>query len=94
MLTDYCYKDGCCFAVDWEGWMMFAKFCNKGQVLNSHDEDFIYNGKKLINPLDSPVRVLQLEGDVCYLEHVGAVYNQFSVDEHGLKNEVIFRTDR
>ena len=63
-------------------------------MLNSHDEDFIHDGKKLINPLDSLVRVLQLEGDVCYLEHVGVVYNQFSADEHGLKNKVIFRLNR
>lgn len=30
MLTNYCCKDECRFTMDWEGWMMSAKFFNKG----------------------------------------------------------------
>jgi hypothetical protein len=63
-------------------------------VSNLHNHDYIHNEKKLINPLDSPVRVLQLGGDICCLEHVGLVYNKFSVDEHRLKLEDIHQTDR
>jgi hypothetical protein len=31
---------------------------------------------------------------VCCLEDLGLVYNKFTVDEHGLKNEDILKTDR
>jgi hypothetical protein len=56
-----------------------------GGIYGLHDQDFIHNGKKLINLLDSPVRVLQLGGDMCYLEHIGLIYNRFTFDEYGLK---------
>jgi hypothetical protein len=54
----------------------------------------VYNGKKLINPLDSPARVLQLGGDICCLEHVSLVYVKFQLDEHGLYKEDYTRKDR
>jgi hypothetical protein len=47
----------------------------------------------LINPLDSPVRALQLGSETCFLEHIGLVYNTFTIDEHGLTLEDIHRTD-
>jgi hypothetical protein len=56
--------------------------------------DFIHNGKKLINPLDSLVKVLQLGSDVCCLKHIGLIYNTFKFDEHGLRLEDVTRTDR
>ena len=31
---------------------------------------------------------------MCCLEYLGLVYNKFIVDEHGMKNEDILRTDR
>jgi hypothetical protein len=63
-------------------------------VTGLHDQDFIDNGKKLINLLDSLVRVLQLGGDICCLEHVGQIYNKFTYDQHGLRLKDKNCTDR
>ena len=59
-----------------------------------HDQDFIHNGKKLINPIDSHVGTLQLGSDVVTLTHLGLVYNKFNCDQHGLKLEDTNRKDR
>jgi len=59
-----------------------------------HDQDFIHNGKKLINPLDSVVKCLQLGADVCHLDHIGQVYQKFGIDQHGLRKEDVEGTDR
>jgi len=40
------------------------------------------------------MHVLQLGGDVYTLEHVGLVYNRFTIDEHGLKQEDVDHKDR
>jgi hypothetical protein len=85
MLSSYTCADGQRYGISWPGWVMSGTVIANGQVQGLHDQDFIHNGKKLINPLDSPVRVLQLGGDICCLEHLGMVYNKFSYDEHGLR---------
>jgi hypothetical protein len=87
-------KVGSRYELPWEGFVLSASVVHSGSVSGLHDQDFIHNGKKLINPLDSLVRVLQLGGDVCYLEHVSQMYNKFSFDEHGLRLEDVNRTDR
>jgi hypothetical protein len=89
MLSGYTCADGQRYGISWPGWVMSGTVIASGQVQGLHDQDFIHNGKKLINPLDSPVRVLQLGGDICCLEHLGMVYNKFSYDEHGLRLEDI-----
>jgi hypothetical protein len=94
MLRDYTSKSGPRFAIPWVGWMLSASSMDGTTVTGLHDQDFIHNGKKLINPLDSPVRVLQLGLDVCALEHIGLVYHRFSYDDHGLALEDIQRSDR
>jgi hypothetical protein len=94
MVQDYTSKDGARYAIPWEGWMLSASVTKNGMVVGMHDQDYIHNGKKLINPLDSPVRVLHLWSDVCCLEHIGQVYQKFSFDDHGLKLEDIQRIDR
>ena len=94
MLEDYRGTTGERRSIPWAGWNLTATKNELGQVVGLGDQDFIHNGKKLINPLDSPVRVLQLGADICCLEHLGLVYNKFSVDEHGLKLEDINRSDR
>jgi hypothetical protein len=65
MLKDYTSSVGTQFVIDWPGWVMTASFTSVGYVKILHNQDYINNGKKLINPLDSPVQVLQLGGDVC-----------------------------
>jgi hypothetical protein len=94
MLLDYLTTTQNRYTVPWEGWLMSAGLDNEGRIHGLHDQDFIHNGKKLINPLDSPVRILQLGGDMCCLEHIGLVYNKFNFDEHGLKLEDVKCQDR
>jgi hypothetical protein len=83
MLADYLNVAGTQLQVLWDGWLLSAGLNANGGVHGLHDQDFIYNGKKLINPLDSPIKTLQLGGDNCYLDHLGMVYNKFSYDQHG-----------
>ena len=94
MLADYKSADGQRMKVDWLGWIFSAKFECNGDGVGFHDQDFIHNGKKLINPIDSPVRTPQLGSDVVTLTHLGLVYNKFSCDQHGLKLEDTNRKDR
>jgi len=54
----------------------------------------IFIMKKLINPLFSMVCVLQLGGNVCTLEHIKLVYNQFSMDQHGLREKNVDRKNQ
>ena len=94
MLQDYRSKVGMRLSVNWEGWTLTASLDQNGDASGLHDQDYIHNGKKLINPLLSAVRVLQLGGDVCTHEHLGLVYNRYTADEHGLKQEDVDRKDR
>jgi hypothetical protein len=94
MLSSYTCADGQRYGISWLWWVMSRTVTAAGQVQGVHDQDFIHNRKKLINSLDSLVRVLQLDGDVCCLEHLSLVYNKFSCDEHGLRLEDIQRTGR
>jgi hypothetical protein len=94
MLEDYTSKVVSRYEVPWEGFILSASLVDISSVSGLQDQDFIHNGKKLINPLDSPVRVLQLGGIVCCLEHVGQMYNKFTFDEHGLWLEDVNRKDR
>jgi len=56
--------------------MFSATLDSSGNATGLHDQDFIHNGKKLINPMDSPVRTPQLGADVVTLTHLGLVYVQ------------------
>jgi hypothetical protein len=94
MLADYKSTDGQHLKVDWPGWVFSAELDSNGNAMGLHDQDFIHNGKKLINPIDSPVRTPQLGSDIVTLTHVGLVYNKFSCDQHGLKLEDTNRKDR
>ena len=94
MLADYKSQEGSRFKLDWEGWLLSGSLQESGEVQGLHDQDWIHNGKKLVNPLDSSVRVLQLGTDVALLTHLGQVFNKFTIDEHGLKLEDVNRTDR
>ena len=94
MVTDYCSKQGLRYEIPWEGWSMSCQWLGENKIQGLHDQDFIHNGKKLINPLDSAVKNLQLGADVCYLDHLGQVYQKFSIDQYGLRKEDVQRTDR
>jgi hypothetical protein len=58
MFVDYLSKTGTSLTIPWHRWIFSASSLDGIGVRGLHDHDFIHNGKKLINPLDSPVRVL------------------------------------
>ena len=69
---------------------------SENAVENLSDQDYIYNGKKLINHLKHPSRVLSLGGNPCHMNHlelllVNMQINQF---DHGLNRADIERADR
>ncbi len=68
--------DGWCL-LDWMRHMMLAQSSWLGP--------YIHNGKKPINPLDSHVKFSQLGVEICFLEHIGQIYNKYIFDQHGLK---------
>ena len=94
MLQDFTEVSRVRFNVNWLGSKLSGSVLDSGQVVGLHDQDFVHNGKKLINPLDSAVKSLQLGADICLLEHIGQVYNKFTYDDHGLRLEDVQRTDR
>lgn len=81
-------------SIPWVGWKLSVLLNADGESMGLHDQDFIHNGKKLINPLDSPAKTLQLGMDVACIQHIEGIYNKFKLEEHGLKQEDIVRKDR
>lgn len=94
MLQDYKGTVGSQLKIDWEGWILSASLDSMGNALGLHDQDYIHNRKKLIYPLDSPVRTFYLGQDICCLEHIGLVNNKYTYDQHGLKLDDVQRTNR
>jgi hypothetical protein len=94
MLEDYTRRVGSRYAMPWEGFVLTASRVDGTSVSGLHDQDFIHNGKKLINLPDSPVKMLQLGRDVCVIGHIGLVYKKFTFDQHGLRNEDVSCADR
>ena len=94
MLADYQRNDGIRLDVGWEGWVFTASLDSGGNAKGLHDQDYIHNGKKLINPLLSATKTLQLGGDLCLHGHIEQVFQQFTVEEHGLTGEDVQRRDR
>ena len=73
---------------------MTATVDEKGNCSRLHDQDWIHNGKKLVNPLDSPMKTLQLGEDRAFHTHLRMVYKKYSYNEHGLKLVDVQRKDR
>ena len=80
--------------VDWEGWIFTSVVNADGKATSLHDQDYIHNGKKLLNPIDSNVWMLRLDGDLALHQHICQVFNRFTVDQHGLLQEDFDRKDR
>lgn len=49
--------------------------------------------KKIINPLDSPIKTLQLGGDMAMHKHLGLLYQMYTFDQHGPKLEDIHQSN-
>jgi hypothetical protein len=84
MLEDFRGSDGPRLTIDWEGWVFSSALNVQGEATGLHHQDYIHNGKKLLNPIDSNVRTLRLGGDLALHQHICQVFNRFTVDEHGL----------
>ncbi len=41
------------FEIEWLGWLMSTRLNGVHDAWGLHDQDYIHNGNKLINPLDS-----------------------------------------
>ena len=94
MLLDYRNSDGMRLSVGWEGWVLTSAMNEHGEATGLHNQDYIHNGKKLLNPLNSNVRTLRLEVDLALHQQIYQVFNYFTVDEHGLLQEDYDRKDR
>ena len=93
ILEHYRGHGGGRLSVEWLGWLLTTRLDRVGDALSLHDQNFIHNGKKLVNPLDFLVCVLQLGGDICALEHLGLIYTKYTYDQHGLKLEDVQRSN-
>jgi hypothetical protein len=80
MLEDYKSDTGDCLSVGWPGWLFTATTTVGGGAIGLHDQDYIHNGKKMINPMDSPTRVMQLGSEDCLLKNIGLIYQRFTYD--------------
>lgn len=94
MLSDFRSSEGLRLSVDWEGWVFTLAMNGAAEATGLHDQDYIHNGKKLINPLDSKVRTLRLGADLAIHQQICQVFNRFTVDQHGLLQEDYDRKDR
>jgi hypothetical protein len=94
ILTDYLSSHGTRLRVPWAGWIFFAALLDNQGIWGLHDQDFVYNGRKLINPLDSAARIFQWGTKVCALEHIGMVYQRFTYDDHNHCLEDVQQVDR
>ena len=63
------------------------------KVTGLHDQDFIHNDKKLVNPLFSVRRDLIVGEELISFNHVRMVYNNFEVGDQKIKIEDIERID-
>ena len=93
MIQDYKGTHGVRYKIDWCGWNVSAQRIGE-DIYGIHDQDFIHNGKKLVNALDNASRSLAI-GDVWItLNHVALVYNIFPIDRHRLRDSDLTRDDR
>lgn len=84
-MLDYQSVVGTRFSIGWEGWLLTTSFNIDGLVTSLHNQDFIHNDKKFINPMLSAIRTLHSGEDVCLHQKIGQVFNCFTFEEHGLK---------
>jgi len=61
MLAYYKSVVGTHLIIGWDNWMFRVSLDINGDATCLHDQDYIYNNKKSINPLLSAIRTLQLE---------------------------------
>ena len=80
------------YQIPWEGWRLTGLY-DGFKVTWLHDQDYIHNGKSLVNPLFSGRRVPIVGEELISFNHVRMGYNSFKVDDHKLKIEDTKRVD-
>lgn len=83
--------------IGWVGWPLgYSLVIVKGKTYLSrlHDQEYIHNAKKLVNPLDSTTKILKLGAKMANIFHLVQICNIYDVVEHGLTMEDIKRTDK
>ena len=92
MLKDYYSTRAMRYQIPWEGWSLIGLY-DGFKVIALHDQDYVHNGKNLVNPLFSGRQDLIVEKELISFNHVRMVYNNFKVDHHKLKIEDIEKSD-
>ena len=80
--------------MEWEDWVFTSTMNEAREATSLHDQDYIHNGKKLLNLPDSNVHTLRLGAYMALHQQICQVFNCFTVDEHGLLQEDYDRKDR
>ena len=93
MLLNYRNLDGTYLSVDWTSWIFTSATNVAGEATGLHDQDYIYNGKKPLNPLHSNFCTLRLGTKMALHQQICQVFNCFMVDQHGLLQEDYDRKD-
>ena len=96
-LQDALAQDGDRYRIDTDNFMMSGKLTvvNGQKTLSDlSDQDFVHCGKKLINHLKHPSRVLSIGGNVAHMHHLQLVLDRFGRLEHGLQQSDVDRQDR
>jgi hypothetical protein len=97
MLADYTrlLPQAECFTLpNCPGFTLVARVNAQGLVSGLHSQDSIHNGKKGINPLDSPHRRLVIGKYMATIQHLHAVFGAYEPHVHGMQLSDIERKDR
>src|SRR5450759_4435948 len=83
--------------LEWGGWVLSHSVHTMDgftYAYGLHDQDYIHNDKKLVNPLDSVTRTLQMGTGVAELGHLVTISTLYDIKDHKLNAEDTKRTDR
>lgn len=99
MLEDYNGKGTGAQKVNlgWDGWLLAHSMttgASKRHAFGIHDQDYIHNQKKLVNPLDHCRRKLRLGPHMATISHIHQIWLMYDRKDHLLYHEDVLRTDR
>ncbi|MCO5558780.1 hypothetical protein L7F22_012367 [Adiantum nelumboides] len=92
MLFNYMDTPGSRFDIPWKGWPLSAKMVDNG-IIGLHDQDFVHNGKKLVDVLNKVKRQFVIRDVWITLNHVLILNDAFFIDKHMLREEDIRQDD-
>ena len=98
-LEDSNSVEGVRYSIDHENFIFSGRLDEvngKKFVVDLSDQDYVHNGKKIVNHLMHPSRVLSLGGNLCFMNHLQLLVNNehMSSFDHGLQQPDIERRDR